>query len=220
MSEIRVGSMPCDCKLASHPTQLVAVTGGPGAGKTAALELALHSFCAHVGVLPEAASILFGGGFPRHDSATGRRAAQRAIYYIERELETLALAETQVAIALCDRGTIDGLAYWPDSPETYWQQLGTTHEAELARYAAVIHLRTPGIAQGYNHSNALRTETAAEASRIDARILDAWAGHPKRVIIPSDDAFERKALRALEAVRALLPPCCRPAPTPGPASTP
>ncbi|MEZ4268748.1 MAG: ATP-binding protein [Myxococcota bacterium] len=210
MDGIRVGSVPCGCKLDNHPTRLVAVTGGPGAGKTAALELALHSFCSHVGVLPEAAGILFGGGFPRHDSAIGRRTAQRAIYHVERELEALALAETQVAIALCDRGTIDGLAYWPDPPETYWEQFGTTRDDELARYTAVIHLRTPGVAQGYNHSNTLRTETAAEALRIDQRILDAWAGHPNRVIIPSDDVFERKAVRALDAVRALLPACCDP----------
>jgi hypothetical protein len=210
MSEFRVGSRPCSCDMTGHPTQLVAVTGGPGAGKTATLELALRSFCRHVGVLPEAAGILFGGGFPRHPTEAGRRAAQRAIYHVERELEGLAIAETEVAIALCDRGTIDGLAYWPDPPDTYWQQFGTSREAELARYQAVIHLRTPGVAQGYNHSNTLRTETAAEAQRIDNLILQAWSGHPHRVIIPSDDAFEDKALRALEAIRSLLPTCCRP----------
>lgn len=210
MNDIRVGSRLCRCPEPTHPTRLVAVTGGPGAGKTATLELALHSLCAHVGVLPEAAGILFSGGFPRHPSAVGRRASQRAIYHVERELEALARAETQLTIALCDRGTLDGLAYWPDPPETYWQQFGTTREAELARYHAVIHLRTPGIAQGYNHSNALRTETAAQAQRIDDLILEAWSGHPHRVVIPSDDAFEHKALRALDAIRTLLPTCCRP----------
>ena len=38
------------------------LTGGPGAGKTAVLEVVRRTFCEHVTVLPEAASILFMGG--------------------------------------------------------------------------------------------------------------------------------------------------------------
>ena len=56
------------------------ITGGPGAGKTALLEVVRHHFCSHVAVLGESASILFGGGFPRRQSAPSRKAAQRAIY--------------------------------------------------------------------------------------------------------------------------------------------
>jgi hypothetical protein len=47
-----------------HDARLVAVTGGPGAGKTAVLELAARSLCEHVAILLEAATIVFGGGFP------------------------------------------------------------------------------------------------------------------------------------------------------------
>jgi hypothetical protein len=38
------------------------------------LEMVRTSLCQHVHVLPEAASIVFGGGFPRHDDPTCRRA--------------------------------------------------------------------------------------------------------------------------------------------------
>jgi hypothetical protein len=54
----------CNCTQ-SHTRKRVVLTGGPGAGKTAVLELARQYFCKHVLVLPEAAGILFGGGFPR-----------------------------------------------------------------------------------------------------------------------------------------------------------
>lgn len=54
----------CACKDV-HERKRVVLTGGPGAGKTALLELVRQSFCTHVKVLPEAASIVFGGGFPR-----------------------------------------------------------------------------------------------------------------------------------------------------------
>jgi predicted ATPase len=57
---------------------LVVLTGGPGAGKTALLEIARRNFCEHIAVLPEAVSIVFGGGFWRKETAPARRAAQRA----------------------------------------------------------------------------------------------------------------------------------------------
>ncbi len=113
LSTLRYGSFPCRCALTRHPARLMALTGGPGAGKTAVLELAARSFCRHVAVLPEAASIVFGGGFPRHDTEPGRKAAQRAIYRVQWEVERLVVEEGEVAVALCDRGTVDGGAYWP-----------------------------------------------------------------------------------------------------------
>ena len=56
----------CDCN-AAHTTRRIVLTGGPGAGKTAVLELIRQAFCVHVRVLSEAAGIVFGGGFPRED---------------------------------------------------------------------------------------------------------------------------------------------------------
>lgn len=209
MSGLQLGSALCACGHPVHPVRLVALTGGPGAGKTAVLQLALRSFCSHVGVLPEAAGVVFGGGFPRRSGEVSRRAAQRAIYHVQRELEALVVGEGAVAVALCDRGTLDGVAYWPGPAASYWEELGTTEAAELARYAAVIHLRTPGAHQGYNHDNALRVESAAEALALDERILAAWERHPHRVIVTSEDDFLSKATRALEQVRAALPRCCQ-----------
>jgi thymidylate kinase len=138
----------------------VVLTGGPGAGKTAVLELIHHHFCEHVVVLPEAAGIVFGGGFPRKSSVVGRQAAQRAIFRVQRELERLALEERTAAIILCDRGTLDGAAYWPGDSESFFRENETSRGAEMARYGAVIDLRTPLESNGYNHTNALRIESA------------------------------------------------------------
>jgi predicted ATPase len=197
-----------DCACASaHPKRRVVLTGGPGAGKTAVLELVRQYFCRHVLVLPESAGILFGGGFPRGTSALESAASQRAIYHVQRQLEAWATAHDGTAIVLCDRGTVDGAAYWP-GPDTLWSAIGVTREEELLRYDAVIHLRTPdGVA--YNHSNPLRIESAAEAAAIDERIVDAWAGHPRRFFIESTGNFLDKAHRALALLRAELPECCR-----------
>ncbi|TNE89988.1 MAG: hypothetical protein EP330_09895 [Deltaproteobacteria bacterium] len=209
MAGLQSGSRTCSCTRAAHDTRLVAVTGGPGAGKTAILEMALASLCSHIAVLPEAASVVFGGGFPRHDTEVGRAAAQRAIFHVQRELEAVVLGEGRVAVGLCDRGTVDGLAYWHGSPEAYWRAVGSSEQAELERYSAVIHLRTPAATQGYNHDNVLRLESAAQAAELDRRVLTAWTAHPRRYVVDSVDDFADKAARALAHVREALPECCR-----------
>jgi len=83
-----------------------------------------QNFCKQVKVLPESAGILFGGGFPRDDSREIRQAAQRAISYVQRELESVADAE-KPAIVLCDRGTVDGSAYWFGAGDLF-SSVGTT----------------------------------------------------------------------------------------------
>ena len=197
----------CECGNV-HERRRVVLTGGPGAGKTALLELIRQSFCAHVKVLPEAAGVVFGGGFPREDDAACRRAAQRAIFHVQRELEITGDSHNP-AIVLCDRGTVDGLAYWPGPAEEFWSSLGTTLEGELSRYDAVIHLRTPAVEHGYNHQNPLRTESPARAAEIDAGIALAWASHSRRFIVESASDFLDKAARALQLLRGEMPECCR-----------
>jgi len=198
--------MTCACT-EIHPPKRIVLTGGPGAGKTAVLELMRKTLCKHVKLVPEAAGVVFGGGFPRGGELEARRAAQRAIFFVQRELEAAVLA-TNAAIALCDRGTIDGFAYWP-GPDDLWSAVATSHDDQLARYDAVIHLRTPSFDGGYNQENPLRRESAAEAAAIDARIADAWARHPRRYEVISMPDFLAKAARVIEIVRSELPSCCR-----------
>lgn len=196
----------CTCT-EPHDRRRVVLTGGPGAGKTAVLELITQSFCVHVKVLPEAAGIIFGGGFPRGESVALRQAGQRAIFYVQRELEAAGDSENP-AIVLCDRGTVDGSAYWP-GPNDLWSSVGTTLEEQLHRYDAVIHLRTPAVGRGYNRQNVLRVESAAEAAAIDARIATAWEKHPRRFVVEASQDFLDKAARALDILRGELPECCR-----------
>ncbi len=200
---------PCVCPGTEHQRRLVALTGGPGAGKTAVLEVLQRELCAHCIVLPEAASILFRGGFPRGQSVPAHKAAQVAIFRVQRELEWLALSEGNAAVVFCDRGTVDGLAYWPEDGAGYWRAVGSAREQEIARYAAVIHLRTPRAAYGYsNGQDAVRIETADQAAVIDQRIEAAWQGHPRRALVGEAPRFGDKLARALDALRTEVPGCC------------
>jgi predicted ATPase len=203
------GRRPCACREPFHEPELIAVTGGPGAGKTAILKAAREVFCQHVVAVPEAATIVFSGGFWRLSSDTARRSAQQVIFHTQLQLETILVEDRLAAVGLCDRGTVDGVAYWPGTEDSYWSALRTSRLKQMARYAAVIHLRTPSATDGYNHQNPMRVESAVVAAELDDKIFTAWAGHPNRTVVESEASFESKLERTLGVIRDLLPACCR-----------
>ena len=186
----------------NHRPRRLVLTGGPGAGKTAVLEALKHLLSSQVAVLPESAGIVFGGGFPRLNSPPAQRAAQRAIFYVQRELENIA-DESDIAAVLCDRGLVDAVAYWP-GPDDFWSSVGMTQGEALARYDVIIHLRVPDAAHGYARVNPLRVESADEAAAIDQRILHAWSAHPHRHIVEATSDFLAKAASVLTIIQREL----------------
>ncbi len=203
------GQQHCACENSNHDSKLVVLTGGPGAGKTAVLELVKKSFCKHIQILPEAASILFSGGFARGESEIARRGVQLAIYHVQRQLEQISIEERKSAVVLCDRGSLDGLAYWVGDQKSFFDSLHTSLEKELSRYEAVIHLRSPTAEAGYNHQNPVRTESAEQAARIDEKIAEIWKQHPKYKMIESESEFMNKAVKAVNAIKDYVPTCCK-----------
>ena len=201
------GSHACKCAQSKHQPKLVVLTGGPGGGKTAILEMARRYFCRHVVILPEAASIVFGGGFPRLETSEAKRCAQRAIYHVQRELERMAV-ESKAAVVLCDRGSIDGLAYWPGTHGNFFEEFGTSLKKEISRYSAVIHVEVPTSASMYQ-KNGIRHETVAEARALDRRIARVWQSHPRQLVVSAQVGFLDKLAYAIELLRAEVPQCCR-----------
>ena len=183
---------------------LIVLTGGPGAGKTAVLEAAKVFFPPHVALFPEAASIIYGGGFWRLNSVSARLAAQSAIFHTQREMENLVQGESTWNYGICDRGTLDGLAYWPQSDESFWETFKTTKEKEFSRYRAVIHLHTPNIDEGYNYQNPVRIESAKEANQIGKKIHEIWKTHPGYCEIKNEKTFLEKLMNALMAIDSVI----------------
>jgi hypothetical protein len=50
----------------------------------------------------------------------------------------------------------------------------------------------------------VRTESAAEATAIDTRIVAAWSGHPRRYAVPSTPRFLEKVKQVLAIVESEL----------------
>lgn len=182
----------------------IVLTGGPGAGKTAVLELLKHNYGPRLITIPEAAGIVFTGGFWRHNTIHSQIGSQRAIFHVQRELEYVVEMENPKAVVICDRGTLDGLAYWPEEADVFWKHVHSSKKQELLRYDVVIHLRTPTLIEGYNHQNPLRIESPSEAIEIDKRIEKVWEGHPHRHFVNGQRSFVNKAQEVLDLVAPFL----------------
>lgn len=183
----------------------IAITGGPNGGKTTALSVLKETFGARIEIVPEAATMIFSGGFPRQDGSREHvHAAQRIIFYTTQQLEDLAEKTSQADLIVCDRGTVDAAVYWPEGVEDFFASMGTTLEAEIARYDAVIHL-SPPLKPEFYQSTRVRTESLEEASRIDRKILKIWEKHPNRMVLPSMDHFFQKAGIIKDFIETLIP---------------
>jgi predicted ATPase len=182
----------------------IVVTGGPSGGKTTLIEGLKRELGTKVALVPEAASILYRGGFPRMKSPSSLIHSQRSIFFVQHELEGLLSEENKKApLVVCDRGSLDGIAYWPRSEANFFKSVGTTRKAELKRYDWVIHLDTAS-AEFYDTSNPIRTETYRHAQRLNEKVKEAWGGHPRQFIITQSKDFFSKMTLSLSVVRAIL----------------
>lgn len=181
----------------------IVVTGGPSAGKTTLIEALQKDLTGIVSIVPEAASILYRGGFPRKSTANGKKHAQRAICFVQRELEDLITLENKVQAIICDRGSLDSIAYWPGDEADFFKSMNTSKELEFERYQWVLHLDTAqNIA--FDTNNPVRIESHKEAVELNDLVRSAWAGHSKRIIIPHSDDFLEKISKAKKAIQMIL----------------
>lgn len=182
----------------------IVLTGGPGGGKTTAADLFRREIGDRVVIVPEVATLLFTGGFPRVDQPHARRSAQQAIYHVQRNLEDVQAARFPDRTLLCDRGTVDGAVYWP-TDGSYFAAVGSSLEAELARYDAVIFFESA--AQGgmsIEGGNPARIEDEREAVALDHALRDLWSRHPSYFFVPHNPSFLAKITFGLAALRSVL----------------
>jgi predicted ATPase len=183
----------------------IALTGGPGGGKTTAADLFRRELGPRVVVVPEAATILFTGGFPRIDDDDARRAAQSAIYHVQKNLEDTQSAAYPDRILLCDRGTVDGAAYWPGEPDEFFRTMSTNREVELQRYDAVVFFETAAVGgMSIEGGNPNRVEGLTEAAELDRRLRGIWSGHPRFFLVPHSASFMQKINAGLAILQSIV----------------
>lgn len=181
----------------------IAITGGPSGGKTTLIEFLKKEFGSKIKIVPEAASILYKGGFPRVKSYDGFLHAQKAIFATQKEIEDLRCKSHPQALIVCDRGSLDALAYWPDTEGHFFSTVNSNRARENARYTWVIHLDT-ATEPDYDTANEIRTESFQEALLLNEKIKKSWEGHPQRIIISPDTDFFAKMKKATLVIEAIL----------------
>ncbi len=183
----------------------IVLTGGPGGGKTTAADLFRREIGDRVVIVPEAATILFQGGFPRSREPRASRIAQTAIFHVQRRLEDVQAALFPSRTLLCDRGTVDGAAYWPGQTDEYFRAVGTTLNVELARYDAVIFFESAALGGvSIEGGNPFRNESIEEAVKLDAKLRSLWSRHPRFVLVPHNPSFFNKISFGLAALKEIV----------------
>ena len=184
----------------------IVLTGGPGGGKTTAADLFRREIGEKVVIVPETATMLFTGGFPRPGDPKARTATQRAIFHAQVALEDIQGAVYPGRVLLCDRGTIYGAAFWPDdAPEGFFESLDTSLEEQLSRYDAVIFFESAAVGDiSIEGGNPARTESNQEARDLDMRLRQLWSKHPNFHFVPHSSSFFAKLQDGLAQLQGIV----------------
>ncbi|MFK8136741.1 MAG: AAA family ATPase [Bdellovibrionales bacterium] len=187
-----------------NPKKIV-LTGGPGGGKTTAADLISRDFNDHIVIVPEAATILYSGGFPRRSDDFSRKAAQTSIYNVQKNLEEVQSIQSPDKILFCDRGALDCAVYWPDGPDDFFEWVGTTLEAELNAFEAVVFFESAAVGGSkIDSGNPIRNENLEQAKILDKKLRDIYSKHNNFYLIEHHEVFFEKMKTAYDCLQQIL----------------
>ncbi|WP_286266515.1 AAA family ATPase [Thalassotalea atypica] len=183
----------------------IVLTGGPGGGKTTALDLIRREFAGKIALVPESATMIFSGGIERTMDDDVLKAQQTAIFHLQKNLEDIQRATYQDCLILCDRGSLDGLAYWPGSNEDFFKTMNTSLDEELNRYDAVIFFETAAKSgENIRSNNPIRNESDQKAIELDDKLQQVWSKHPNFNLVGSSESFIRKVMFGIMTIENVI----------------
>ncbi len=193
----------------------IVITGGPCAGKTAAMrgiKTKFEPLGYTVLFVPETATELISGGVAPRTCGT---VLEYQIYQMHLQTEKERIFESAAQnmqgdkfLIVCDRGMADNKAYMSEEEfAAALEHFGWNEVTVRDSYDAVFHLTTAakGAEEFYTtENNAARIETPEQARALDDRLIAAWTGHPHLRVIPNAQRFEDKQNRLLAEIAAFL----------------
>jgi thymidylate kinase len=177
----------------------IVITGGPCAGKTSVINALQAEFEGRVLFVPEVATILLSGGWPKPGSTTGwqynfQTVVNIAQFSVEAECEEEAQLRG-IFVLICDRGRLDGAAY-SGGTQRFCELYNLNLEEELARYEEVCHLESLATADPEKYGkggNEHRYETLEQAQALEYATRAAWQNHPRHILVEGNDLNQKIA---------------------------
>jgi hypothetical protein len=162
----------------------VALTGGPGGGKSALIKYMAQDprWAGSFAAVPEAVHYAW-----HTQISPDEKLFQRIVTVIQRSLEdglSEALGPEDHRPILCHRGTLDPLGFWLQNGwpyEEFFDLTGTAIQDHYQRYTVVMHLVTSAIDVAREHTRwgeINNREAEENAIQLDALLGKVWEGHP------------------------------------------
>jgi hypothetical protein len=124
---------------------------------------------------------------------------------VQRNLEDVQSALYPDRILLCDRGTLDGAAYFSNETQEFFDAVRSTEQAEVDRYDAVIFFETAAAGgMSVEGGNPTRIESNDQALALDHRLREIWSRHPRFVVVPHNPSFVKKIMFGLAALESIV----------------
>lgn len=193
----------------------IVLTGGPCAGKTRVLNQLSQDFGEEVEMVPEAANMLIGGGFPMPSqtlpySERWQLSLQDPLYALQHSIEANhqeIARNTDKHLIVCDRGVLDQAAYFKRGVDEFLDRFKIPDISQIHnRYKVVIHLGTVAFLGDKQYrqassGNQIRVESEiAHVLEAEKATRKAWQSHPNRVIIEPSQDFKDKYEKVAEIV--------------------
>jgi len=156
----------------------ISVSGAPFGGKTTFLQHLIRTRKSGYVYIPEVIALMRASGQPFNGDPFG----QRIIVALKYLLEVFSLKHYPNCLILCDRGVLDGAAYWPIKGS--FESVVGKNEDHFKRYfAAVLFQGVASTSHAYKEFGD-RQESVSQARTIDQMLYQTWKDHPRFRYIP------------------------------------
>jgi predicted ATPase len=197
----------------------IVLTGGPCAGKTRVLSQLSQDFGEVVEMVPEAANMLIGGGFPMPSdtlpySERWQLSLQDPLYALQYSIEANhqeIARNTAKRLVVCDRGVLDQAAFFKRGVDEFLDRFRIPDISQIhERYKVVIHLGTVAFLGDKEYREAssgsqIRVESEiTQVLEVEQATREAWQSHPNRVIVEPSQNFEEKYEEVAKIVKDRL----------------
>ena len=183
----------------------IVITGGPGGGKTTALDLFQRELEGKVAIVPESATAIFESGVKRDHDPNVLKLVQKTIFDYQKNIEAIYELQFFNKVLLCDRGSLDGLAYWPNSEASFFAMTGTDINRELGQYDSVIFFETAASSGGdITTNNPYRNETNEQSIKLDEKLKSIWSRHPNFHLVKSEKSFVSKIMKGIDVIKEVM----------------